>query len=58
MLLTVTSPPKGGTRRHDRQPETTQDGGDATEVLVVKTNPGYSPAKKGTGKVVAVVCKT
>jgi hypothetical protein len=32
--------------------------GNATEVVVVKTNPGYSPANKGTGKVVAVVCKT
>jgi Glycine rich protein len=32
--------------------------GNATEVVVVKTSPGYSPAKKGTGNVVAVVCNT
>jgi hypothetical protein len=32
--------------------------GNATEVVVVKTNPGYGPETKGTGKVVAVVCKS
>ena len=29
--------------------------GNAVELVVVKTSPGYSPANKGTGKVVAVV---
>jgi Glycine rich protein len=32
--------------------------GNASEVVVVKTSPGYSPAKKGTGTVVAVACKS
>jgi hypothetical protein len=32
--------------------------GNALEVVVVKTSPGYGPANKGIGKVVAVVCKT
>jgi hypothetical protein len=32
--------------------------GNALEVVVVKNSPGYSPANKGTGKVVAAVCKT
>jgi hypothetical protein len=34
--------------------------GNAPEVVVVKTNPGYlpDPGHKGTGKVVAIVCKT
>jgi hypothetical protein len=30
--------------------------GNAPEVVVVKTNPGYSPENKGTGTVVAKVC--
>jgi hypothetical protein len=34
--------------------------GNAPEVVVVKTNPGYlpDPGHKGTGKVVAIVCKS
>jgi beta-propeller repeat-containing protein len=34
--------------------------GNAPEVVVVKTNPGYlpNPGHKGTGKVIAIVCKT
>jgi hypothetical protein len=34
--------------------------GNAPEVVVVKTNPGYlpNPGHKGTGKLVAIVCKT
>ena len=32
--------------------------GNAPEVVVVKTNPGYSPANQGTGKVVVVACKS
>jgi hypothetical protein len=30
--------------------------GNAPEVAVVKSNPGYSPANSGTGKVIAVAC--
>jgi hypothetical protein len=32
--------------------------GNVTEVVVVKTGPGYSPANKDTGKVVVVACKS
>jgi hypothetical protein len=34
--------------------------GNAPEVVVVKTNPGYAPnpGHKGTGKVIAIVCKS
>jgi hypothetical protein len=34
--------------------------GDAPEVVVVQTDPGYAPdpAHPGTGKVVAVVCQS
>jgi DNA-binding beta-propeller fold protein YncE len=32
--------------------------GNAPEVVVVRTSPGYSPTKKGTGKVVAIVCSS
>ncbi|HEV2922647.1 MAG TPA: hypothetical protein VGW98_01320, partial [Solirubrobacteraceae bacterium] len=34
--------------------------GNAPEVVVVKTNPGYgpNPGHKGTGKVVAILCKS
>jgi hypothetical protein len=31
--------------------------GNAPEVVVVKTDPGYSPENKGTGTVVAVFCR-